>query len=395
MKTLVLAIVLGAMPPQPNNQANHAPDACPPIVRGHAELSPESAFVSSVGMAPVALAQCPGGVCPAPSSPAPKVAPLPAVVRITNAGTSGATLGSGALIATQSGKSYILTCHHLFRDGVGRVSVTFPHDAVNLIGHRAEIRAADPANDLVLLRIEAVATKPLELDLQRIPSGALAACGYGSTGEFAAARGPVRGWSAAAGPRAPSLVIGAQVRQGDSGGPVVNSLSQVVAVIWGACYGETYATAGRPLREFIERNLPSAPLSLRERDGVRDEPGKDSPSPNPLPKGEGYEPWRNTISSELKALREQLTELTPRSETQALNERLKQLAAGVTKSSPTWLPWLLTGLGVSSPVGAAIVLGCWLMKRRAGSTSTGSTTSRGVGGPRTEPFRDAAENVTA
>lgn len=335
-----------------------------------------SVVLSLVVACQLANAQCPGGVCPAPASPAPRIAPLPAVVRITNAGTSGATLGSGALIATRNGKSYILTCHHLFRDGVGRISVTFPHGPFSQgAAHRAEIGAADPANDLVLLVIEAVAIKPLELDLERAPSGILAACGYGSTGEFAAARGPVRGWSAATGSRAPSLVIGAQVRQGDSGGPVINSYGQVVAVIWGACYGETYATAGRPLAEFVEHNLPKQPI-------VNEKPSTPLVPVVPQPKVDVLEPWRNTISSELQKLREELTNLTPRSETQALNERLKQLANSAAKTSPTWLPWLLTGLGVSSPVGAAIVFGCWLLKRRFTANN-----SRGVGGPRTEPFR--------
>ncbi len=335
--------------------------------------------------------QCPGGVCPAPSSPAPKVAPLPAVVRITNAGTSGATLGSGALIATRNGKSYILTCHHLFRDGVGRISVMFPPSQLATGSSlRAEIGAADPANDLVLLVIEAVAIKPLELDIERIPSGTLAACGYGSTGEFAAARGPVRGWSAAAGSRAPSLVIGAQVRQGDSGGPVINSYGQVVAVIWGACYGESYATAGRPLAEFIDRNLPQPIANDKPEVPLVPVAPKETEPKEVPPKADVLDPWRNTIQSELKKLREQLTELTPRSETQALNERLKQLAAGAAKTSPTWLPWLLTGLGVSSPVGAAIVLGCWLLKRRFTSNN-----SRGAGGPRTEPFPQASQREAA
>ncbi len=359
--------------------------ACPAVGTGYT-LPTAGRASSATQVLSATLAQCPGGVCPAPSSPAPKVAPLPAVVRIANAGTSGATLGSGALVATRNGQSYILTCHHLFRDGVGRISVTFPQGT----SRSAEIGAADPANDLVLLVIEAVAIKPLELDLERIPSGTLAACGYGSTGEFAAARGPVRGWSAATGSRAPSLVIGAQVRQGDSGGPVINSYGQVVAVIWGACYGESYATAGRPLRLFIEQNLPKPIVNEKPSVPLVPRLPEETAPKEVTPKVDVLEPWRNTVTSELQKLREQLTELTPRSETQALNERLKQLASNAAKTSPTWLPWLLTGLGVSSPVGAAIVLGCWLLKRRFTST-----TSRGVGGPRTEPFRDAAQNVTA
>jgi hypothetical protein len=43
------------------------------------------------------------------------------------------------------------------------------------------------------------------------------------------------------------------VRPGDSGGGVLNAAGQLVGVVWGQRDGLTYATCGRPVREFLER----------------------------------------------------------------------------------------------------------------------------------------------
>ena len=48
-------------------------------------------------------------------------------------------------------------------------------------------------------------------------------------------------------------MIRGAVRPGDSGGGVLNAAGQLVGVVWGQRDGLTYATCGRPVREFLNR----------------------------------------------------------------------------------------------------------------------------------------------
>src|SRR6201999_1856159 len=49
----------------------------------------------------------------------------------------------------------------------------------------------------------------------------------------------------------PSTTITGAVRPGDSGGGVLNTQGQVTGVVWGQQGGQTYATCGQPVREFL------------------------------------------------------------------------------------------------------------------------------------------------
>jgi hypothetical protein len=93
------------------------------------------------------------------------------------------------------------------------------------------------------------------------------------------------------------------VRPGDSGGGVLNSAGQLVGVVWGQRDGLTYATCGRPLREFLN--------------GVRGKYSRGAAQPhNPLPggcrPGEGrvrvpcpqidWPAWSQEIEARIRAL---------------------------------------------------------------------------------------------
>src|SRR6185295_27580 len=77
-------------------------------------------------------AQCPGGVCPPRYSPGGSTdangseIPMPAVVRIMNATSSARAIGSGTLVDKKSEHGLVVSCAHLFDQGVGHVTVFFP-----------------------------------------------------------------------------------------------------------------------------------------------------------------------------------------------------------------------------------------------------------------------------
>jgi hypothetical protein len=85
------------------------------------------------------------------------------------------------------------------------------------------------------------------------PSGILTACGFGPNGLFRSIAGSITGHPTAAGATFSSTTITGAVRPGDSGGGVLNPRGQIVGVVWGQRDGLTYATCGRPVREFLNR----------------------------------------------------------------------------------------------------------------------------------------------
>ncbi len=175
-----------------------------------------------------------------------------AICRIQNDLGSAVDLGSGTLIEKNHDgtRGVVLTCSHLFRDGVGRVMVTFPNGTT----HGARLLGVDHEADLAALLIANPAPQPIEIaEVADNPAGAYRACGYGPNGIYRCAEGPMIGTSHSAGQM--SMRIDGAVRSGDSGGAVLNSRGQLVAVIWGQAEGVTYASHGGPLRRFLRRVL--------------------------------------------------------------------------------------------------------------------------------------------
>jgi hypothetical protein len=120
------------------------------------------------------------------------------------------------------------------------------------------------------------------------PTGILNACGFGPTGQFRSISGRIVGHATAVGATYPSLTMSGVVRPGDSGGAVLNASGELVGVVWGQRDGVTYATCGRPLRDFLER--------LRGRHSV-DRPQPQAPSPQV-----DWSVWSREIESRLQAL---------------------------------------------------------------------------------------------
>ena len=175
--------------------------------------------------------------------------PKEVVCRVSNQLAGINNLGSGTLIdKTADGhEGLVLTCAHLFSEGTGEVFVKFADGK----SHGAKLIDLDKQADLALLAIANPAGRPAEVILKMRANSRLHACGYGPRGVYRCAVGSQVGQAENSGQM--SLLIGDPVRSGDSGGGVFDEHGRLVAVIWGEAQGVTYASYGRPLRQFLEK----------------------------------------------------------------------------------------------------------------------------------------------
>ena len=333
------------------------------------------------------------------------------VCRIVNDVQGAKNLGSGTLIdKTDDGREgLVLTCAHLFREGVGEVVVSFGSGRA----HRARLIDVDHQADLAALAIANPAAQPAGVALDRKPSGRLHACGFGPRGVYRCAVGSRIGEAASQGQL--SLLIDDPVRSGDSGGGVFDQQGRLVAVIWGESQGVTYASYGEPLQKFLGRVIG------RRTSVVASCPGGVCPQRprRPLQPRSPLQPRKEpsiVVDARWAAFQKQLEELrtqkqdrgdyVTRSELPNLNEfarseEVQRLASESTSRHASLLERLqdLNGrtagkaagtaavrlLGLSGPAGWAVIVassfGGWLigrrMKRRLG----------GAGGRRRRRFR--------
>jgi hypothetical protein len=158
------------------------------------------------------------------------------------------TLGSGTLIARDQSIGLVITCAHLFDDSTQKIVVAFPSGGQ----FAATIADIDHDQDLAALAIRRPEVEPLPVAAGD-PSGFLVACGFGPNGTFRGIQGNITGYATASGAAYASTTIAGSVRPGDSGGGVLNGSGQVVGVVWGQRDGQTYATCGRPVCDFLTR----------------------------------------------------------------------------------------------------------------------------------------------
>jgi hypothetical protein len=158
------------------------------------------------------------------------------------------TMGSGTLIGGDDRIGLVLTCSHLFDSCKSNITVSFPHGRQ----YFANLVELDRANDLAALTIRRPELHPLTVS-DGEPTGLLSACGFGPNGVFRSIRGGITGHPTADGANFPSTTIAGCVRPGDSGGGVLDTRGQLVGVVWGTRDGQTYATCGQPVCEFLKR----------------------------------------------------------------------------------------------------------------------------------------------
>lgn len=187
----------------------------------------------------------------------PVQTPHPAVVRIENRLTCSnggfrIDKGSGAWVNI-SGTIGIITASHIFRDGIGGISVTTPN------GNRisATIKKRDEQWDVVFLQTQTLPdVEPLNLASRSPPQGEpTVAWGFGSDGRLLGQRGTVVGYVKTKNSTSPeTLMTTGKAREGDSGGPVLDGNGELIGLLWGTDGRYTYSTCVERLKTIIEVN---------------------------------------------------------------------------------------------------------------------------------------------
>ncbi len=186
----------------------------------------------------------------------------PAVVRICNTTRIDRSYGSGTLIE-YAGEPYILTCAHLFSDGVGEIAVGF----AGVSRSKAKLLGVDQAWDLALLTVQESSVTPVAIaEDYPEPGDEVRSCGWGDNELLYRCNiGRVVGYkSTSQNGSHETLVLTGYGRQGDSGGPAFNRQGELVAVCWGTDGQAVYGTFCGRIRRFLRGIIrPLVPVDRR------------------------------------------------------------------------------------------------------------------------------------
>ena len=288
-----------------------------------------------------AVGGCPGGVCPLERMPRDAASDephyrdqreLPAVVRVSNRQGATQALGSGTLVDKNREHGLVLTCAHLFDDGVGTVVVQFAGGK----SYGAKVLEIDRAWDLAALLIYAPNVEPVAVaDATPRIGTALESCGYGVDGRLWCNRGRLlRAVTAQGTPTPESFELSGSARQGDSGGPVLDGERRLVGVLFGANGQVVAATGCGPVRRFLARfssRFRAATPSARANEKPATEaPQFPRPLPDVSPKTDSAEPNNSSVERSLAQLAERV---------EAAHERWNEAQAAIAEQRGTIATW--------------------------------------------------------
>jgi len=174
--------------------------------------------------------------------------PHPAVVRIIAPENSGTSMGSGVLVDVNRTQGLVLTNWHVIRDSRSGVLVQFP-DGFQSAG--TVVRWDEPW-DLAAVVVWKPHATPLPLAADRPqPGEPLTIAGYGR-GPFRTETGPCTQYlSPGTGYPLEFVELQATARQGDSGGPILNSRGELAGLLFGQNDGRTIGSCTTRLRTFL------------------------------------------------------------------------------------------------------------------------------------------------
>lgn len=308
---------------------------------------------------PIIEAQCqPGQFCPlddwrpaaGPLVAVPRTSSAPPqVVRIRNAQGNQASLGSGTLVDCNDMLGLVLSCGHLFREGVGTVTVTFPDGKQ----YGAKVLEVDQTSDLSALLIQAPGVEPWNVaEAAPRPGEAIYSAGYGERGLYAINAGTVRGYYTIRGDEPGQVLsISGAARQGDSGGPMFNARHQVVGVLFGTNGTVVEGTCCLRIRRFLQRHsrrFAKAP-AVRDEGKKQDEPKPQAePPPTIDPPAPKFDPRLGELE---KSLAERTAELQTAQAERAAAEAKLDAAAGEQKALNDQLAAALAAKGEAQAAG--------------------------------------------
>lgn len=195
---------------------------------------------------------CKDGQCPSEET---KSRSHPSIVRLIHTDQTGAGFFTGTLIEIEHAGSLILTCAHAL-EFAGNTMVIYDNGQKEW----ASIIEKDHDLDLALLQVKQNDRKKFPI-ASVVPSRGEWVAGFGcGFGGFKESQGKVKGYLWLSPPESMavpmegfSFAVG--VRQGDSGGPVLNSSGELAGVIFGGDENETSAVDCKVVNAFIKRAL--------------------------------------------------------------------------------------------------------------------------------------------
>ena len=180
-----------------------------------------------------------------------------------------ACVGTGVLIWRGPSRGVVLTVEHLFRQRSSRVIVIFPNGEK----HDAETVQTDDVPDLGALTIPRPNVEPMRIS-EDPPANAgdwVTLCGYeGETGSYRTIQGVVTGYASHKTPSGATtphydLTVTGEALDGQSGGPIINSKGELVAIIWGTDGRKSYGTYAGKIEAFLTSDTFKAPWSSTNR----------------------------------------------------------------------------------------------------------------------------------
>lgn len=174
--------------------------------------------------------------------------PHPAVARIIAPESTGVSLGSGVLVDINGSQGLVLTNWHVIRDSRSAVLVQFA-DGFQSAG---TVIRFDEAWDLAAISIWKPQANPVPLAQRNpIPGEPLSIAGYGR-GAYREQRGRCTEYLSPGSGYPKELVeLQAPARQGDSGGPILNTDGRLAGVLFGEGNGRTVGSCTSRLRVFL------------------------------------------------------------------------------------------------------------------------------------------------
>ncbi len=190
---------------------------------------------------------------PAAAPATPPQRPHPAVVRVIAPEEGGTSYGSGTLVDVRGDYGLVLTNWHVVSDATHTIEVVFPD------GFRSAARVitTDRTWDLAALAIWKPNVEPVPLAPRAPqPGEPLTIAGYGS-GTYRAITGTCTQYVAPALNKPYEMVeLSVAARQGDSGGPILNSRGELAGVLWGAGWGTTSGSYSGRVAAFVAAIMP-------------------------------------------------------------------------------------------------------------------------------------------
>jgi serine protease Do len=176
------------------------------------------------------------------AAPAVADVPPPNVVRIFVEDKEGMSMGTGTLVRPD----LVITNNHVVRDRAGVIRILFPDWTVVT----AKVVKVDKKWDLAALKIEPVKVPPMKFGKHPKLGDVVTVGGYGS-GWFESNSGKIVDFYKPDAKSPGDIVnVGAMVRNGDSGGPIISN-GKLVGVLFG-CNDGTYGTDVGQVKRFLE-----------------------------------------------------------------------------------------------------------------------------------------------